>query len=120
MKIKDAMFILSAFMGGRVFHPDIGGFRDWSDKRFKFLEGYDHDFQTAEELAKFYKHFTPMEELQKMLTEIVTEEEVSHSIILLISILMKMETDGMVKKYEDMTTEELKKEYGELYGRGSK
>lgn len=107
MKIKEAMFILTAFTESRMFYPNVGEFKDWSEERFKDLEGYDHDFQTIEEMQEYYKDFTPTDELKEMLTKIVTDEEVSHAIILLTSIILNSDKE-IVEKFENMTFDDMR------------
>jgi len=116
MKIREAMFILSAFTEGRVFYPDILEFKDWSDKRFKKLEGYGREFQSREEFLEFYKDFSPMDELKEMLRKIVSEEEIAHAIILLSTIVL--ESPEVCKEFESMTLGELRKRVSKYDRRG--
>jgi len=116
MELKEAMFILSAFTEGRVFYPNISEFKEWSDKRFKKLEGYDHKFESREEFLEFYKDFSPMDELKEMLTKIVTEEEIVHAIVLISTIAL--ESQGLCKEFEGMTLGELRERVSKYDRRG--
>lgn len=116
MEVKEAMFILSAFTEGRIFHPDVSEFKEWSDERFKKLEGYDHEFKTREEFLEFYKDFSPMDELKEMLRKIINEEEITHAIVLLSTIVL--EAPELCKEFESMTLGELRERFCKYDRRG--